>query len=151
MDGGNDGSAGYFSWAIGAQSGGNISLSLDSFKWREYQLNANLYVIHFNQTTKEHEYQPFDIQSDIQVCRLGKNLYIYLIKLQPISQNFPTQTLLGYNLGFQKDKTSYDLSDFGLLSSDSPVSICYGNLQYPTFFIPATAKKTSYMVPAANF
>ncbi|MEM5591249.1 hypothetical protein AAHH67_05005 [Niallia circulans] len=116
----------------------------------EYQLNANLYVIHFNQTTKEHEYQPFDIQSDIQVCRLGKNLYIYLIKLQPISQNFPTQTLLGYNLGFQKDKTSYDLSDFGLLSSDSPVSICYGNLQYPTFFIPATVEKTSYMVPAVN-
>ncbi|MFP3720858.1 hypothetical protein SFC57_17850 [Niallia circulans] len=43
----------------------------------EYQLNANLYVIHFNQTTKEYEYQPFDIQSDIQVCRLGKT-YIFI-------------------------------------------------------------------------
>ncbi|WP_249877718.1 hypothetical protein [Niallia circulans] len=107
----------------------------------KYQLNANLYAIHFNQTTKEFEYQPFDIQSDIQVCRLGKNLYIYLIKLQPISQNFPTQTLLGYNLVFKKGETSYDLSDFGLLAADSPVSICYGNLQYPTFFIPATAEK----------
>lgn len=34
MDSGNDGSAGYFSWAMSAQSGGNINLSLDCIKWR---------------------------------------------------------------------------------------------------------------------
>lgn len=103
----------------------------------KYRLDAKLYAIQLNQETQEYVYQPLTIQSDTQSVRLGKNLYIYLIKIQPSqSEGFPTQTLLGYNIELKNGLKSYDLSDFALLSPNNPASICYGNLHYPTFFIP---------------
>ena len=103
----------------------------------KYRLNAKVYSIEINPETGEYDYQPISIQSDAQIFRLGKKVYVYLIKIQPNSKILPSQTLLGYNIELKKGKRSYDLSDFGLLSPTHPASICYGNLQYPTFFIPA--------------
>lgn len=109
---------------------------------QKYQLSAKLYTTQGNQETpEEYNYQPLVIQSDTQIVQLGKKVYIYLIKIQPQSESFPAQTLLGYNIEFKKGNKTYDLSDFELLSPNSPDSICYGNLHYPTFFIPATDEK----------
>ncbi|MEK5382342.1 hypothetical protein [Niallia sp. FSL W8-0635] len=107
----------------------------------KYRLNVKLYAIQLNQDKEEYIYQPITVQSDTQIIRLGKNLYIYLIKIQPQSESFPTQTLLGYNIEFKNGLKSYDLRDFELLSPNNPASICYGNLQYPTFYIPETEER----------
>ena len=107
----------------------------------KYRLNANLYAIQRNQETEEYEYQPIASKADTQIVRLGKHLNIYLIKIQPQSERFPTQTLIGYNIEFKKGIDTYDLSDFELLSPNNPASICYGSLHYPTFFIPETDER----------
>lgn len=108
---------------------------------KKYQLKAKLYSIQPNQKTEEYDYEQISSQSETQTVRLGKNFYIYLIKLLPKTKNFPSQTLLGYNIELKKGNNIYDLGDFQLLSSNNPASICYGNLQYPSFFIPECSKR----------
>ncbi|GKU82181.1 hypothetical protein [Niallia sp. NCCP-28] len=108
---------------------------------KKRQLGAKVYSIQAKHTTKEHTYELISDQSETQTFRLGKNLYIYLIKILPHTETFPSQTLLGYNIEFKKGNTVCDLGDFQLLSSNSPTSICYGNLQYPSFFIPDSNKQ----------
>lgn len=67
-----------------------------------------------------------------QTIQLGKNLYIYLLKLTPLDGEFPGDTLLGYNLYFNNN---LNLGDFGLLDPNDSHSIVYGDLQYPSFYI----------------
>ena len=108
---------------------------------KKYQLYAKLYSIQTNHQKKEYDYELISAKSETQVFRLGKKIYIYLIKLQPDKKNFPSQTLLGYNIEFKKGNSTYDLGDFQLLSPNSPNSICYGNLKYPSLFIAESNEK----------
>jgi hypothetical protein len=67
--------------------------------------------------------------------RIGKRLFIHLIKAFPTTGLFPTDTLIGYNLKFFTGSDMFDLSRFGFLSKESPQSIVYGSLKYPAFLL----------------
>ena len=69
--------------------------------------------------------------------RAGQKLFIHLVQLNGV---FPTDTLLGYNLFFNDGHLTSDLTSLGLISKNASHSITYGDLPYPTFFIP---KKTT--------
>ncbi len=99
-----------------------------------HKLSAKLYHIESTEGT-EHEYHEIDCDSETTTFRAGKQLYISLIKLTPNGSTFPVNTLLGYNLHFQKNAKVLDLQDFGLLGHNLPHSITYGDLRFPSFYI----------------
>lgn len=74
---------------------------------------------------------------------MGKRLYINLIKVNPKNGNFPINTLLGYNLEFIRGSKQHDLESLQLLSPNTPESIMYGELKYPTFQIKSGMDKSN--------
>lgn len=80
-------------------------------------------------------YQSINIKSTQDTIRIGSHLFIHLLIIQPEEIEFPTDTLLGYNLHFSNKENSFDLGDLQLLDKENPNSIVYGNLNYPSFFI----------------
>ncbi|WP_442598704.1 hypothetical protein [Neobacillus sp. D3-1R] len=96
-------------------------------------INSEIYEITINEDKTHYDLLPtYTMAQEIQ---LGKQLYVYLIKISPSNRSFPTDTLLGYNLKFSAGNQHLDLSSFDLLHPHQPQSIVYGNLQYPTFHI----------------
>ncbi|MBO0961092.1 hypothetical protein J1P26_15430 [Neobacillus sp. MM2021_6] len=94
----------------------------------------------FYQVTKTSSNQKFDYQllstsSEPQTVRVGKQLFIHLIKVVPLNGDFPTDTLIGYNLQFTTSSVQHDFQSLHLLSPDHRQSIVYGKLKYPTFQI----------------
>ncbi|MFS0863096.1 hypothetical protein [Fredinandcohnia sp. 179-A 10B2 NHS] len=102
---------------------------------KRYHLGATLYTIEENDESTIN-YTEIDCQSETTTIRAGKQLYISLIKVTPRSGMFPTDLLIGYNLFFKSGTTILDLQDFDLLNPNNPNSIVYGNLVYPSFYIP---------------
>ncbi|MDQ0228982.1 hypothetical protein [Metabacillus malikii] len=104
---------------------------------KKCKVHAKLFTITKLKNEEKYDYKDLYAISNEEVIQLGKNLYIYLVKITPNQQKlFPTETLLGYNLYFtDKENLTSDLSDYQLLSSDNPASIVYGKLKYPSFYI----------------
>lgn len=83
----------------------------------------------------------YDISTDFKLptkthtsfIRAGQQLFIYLVH---INGNFPVDTLLGYDLFFHNEIDSYTFASLGLTSANNEQSITYGDLAYPSFFIP---------------
>ncbi|MBB6453774.1 hypothetical protein HNQ94_002225 [Salirhabdus euzebyi] len=98
-----------------------------------YQIGAELYSL----STRQENNEPTLVsdRTKTKTVQFGENLYIHLIKILPLAQSFPVNTLLGYNLLFTKDFKTMNLHDFGLLDSSNPESIVYGDLPYPSFYI----------------
>jgi len=113
---------------------------------KRYRLGAKLYQIEKIDDTN-FAYHEIDCDTETTTFRAGKQLYISLIKLTPPYQaQFPVNTLLAYNLLFQKNSEIYDLQDFGLLGKEQPNSITYGDLDFPSFFIrDLTQQKTNLL------
>ena len=100
-----------------------------------YDIESELFQINSKEGQPAFNYQHIDHQTETKSIQLGEQLYVKLIKITPANSPFPTQTLLGYNLIFNQLDHSDDLESLGLLSPDSPHSIIYGTLKYPTFYI----------------
>jgi hypothetical protein len=98
---------------------------------QRYTINAVIYKIHADKDS----YEKIETVCDSRTVRLGKRLFIHLIQVKPPAGQFPTDTLLGYNLSFISSLDSHDLGSLGLLSRDNPRSIVYGSLKYPSFQI----------------
>ena len=99
-----------------------------------FEIGSELFRVNKGQAVP-YTYTLLSDKSEVQSIRFGDRLYIYLIKLVPVSDLFPVDTLLAYNLVFEKDKETTDFKDYGLLSKGDPRSIVYGDLSYPSFFI----------------
>ncbi|WP_224654552.1 hypothetical protein, partial [Escherichia coli] len=63
---------------------------------------------------------------------------------------FPTDTLLGYDLLFRGGKIINNLASLGLIHKNED-SITYDGLPYPSFFIPATAAPTFLYASCRKF
>ncbi|MFE8702763.1 hypothetical protein ACFYKX_19350 [Cytobacillus sp. FJAT-54145] len=107
---------------------------------KRYQISAKVYAVRNNGK----DYTLLSNQSETKTIQLGKKLFISLIKAFPEEDSFPSQTLLGYNLTFSRGNEKLGLQDFDLLRKDSPISIVYGNLLYPTFYIDE-GKNTKFL------
>jgi hypothetical protein len=94
------------------------------------KVKANLYKIHDSD-----RYEKLESISETKTVRMGKKIFIHLIKAIPLNSQFPTDTLLGYNLNLLTQSETHDLGSLGLLSSDNPYSIVFGSLKFPTFQI----------------
>jgi len=105
-----------------------------------FKIGVELFQIDENKNDHSYSYNLLSDNSESKSIRLGKRVYISLVKITPINGSFPTNVLLGYNLIFTKGSTTEDLSTFGLLNRKDPNSIIYGDLKYPTFFINDSEK-----------
>ncbi|MFV2049405.1 hypothetical protein ACEWK1_18885 [Metabacillus sp. YM-086] len=105
---------------------------------KDYSINAGLY----EKQTQGSKNQPLSIRTKTKTVRLGKHLYIHLIKLMPTRGEFPVNQFLGYNLFFKKGLEEYDLGSLQLLSSDHPESLVYEGFDYPAFFINTNKHST---------
>jgi hypothetical protein len=86
-------------------------------------------------TSNEDQYEKLKTKTSTTSIHFGKQLFHHLIKISPTDYQFPTETLLGYNLFFNDGSKKYDLDSFHLLTSNHPQGIVYGNLKYPAFHI----------------
>lgn len=64
-----------------------------------FQIDAVLYQV-INKSTDTPTYEPVGIHTETNTIHAGENMYIHLIKVNPESGSFPTDSLLGYNLLF---------------------------------------------------
>ncbi|MEH7234580.1 hypothetical protein [Bacillus sp. JJ1562] len=112
---------------------------------KQYKLGAKLYQIE-NIDGTNFMYQEVNSDSETTTFQAGKQLYISLIKLTPHDTHFPVNTLLGYNLLFENNSEILDLQDFGLLGKAQPNSITYGDLPFPSFFIPNPYEKQTNLL-----
>jgi len=102
---------------------------------RPFSIEAHLYKINGGSGNETFNYDLITTQTTTTSIRLGKRLYIHLIKVEPFEGLFPTNILLGYNLFFLEKEKQIDLGSLGLLSPENPESLVYGGLEYPSFFI----------------
>lgn len=77
----------------------------------------------------------------------GHRLFIHLVQ---VSGQFPTETLLGYDLLFRVGNKIYTLANLGLIHENED-SITYDGLPYPSFFIPASAAPTFLYASCRKF
>ncbi|MCC3356371.1 hypothetical protein [Bacillus sp. REN16] len=112
---------------------------------KRFKLGAKLFQIE-NSDDANFIYHEINCDSETTTFRAGKQLYISLIKLTPHENQFPVNSLLGYNLLFQQNSKILDLKDFGLLGKDQPNAITYGDLSFPSFFIPDPSKKQTNLL-----
>jgi hypothetical protein len=102
---------------------------------KSVRLHAKLFTITAKPGQNSYHYRPFYTHCETKTIRMGKQLFVHLIKITPLDGTFPINTLLGYNLKFRRGTEIEDLASLGLLTKDNPQSIVYGNLDYPTFQI----------------
>ncbi|WP_262175648.1 hypothetical protein [Saccharococcus sp. Marseille-Q5394] len=89
----------------------------------------------------------FDTDTKTTSIRAGHRLFIHLVQ---VHGQFPTETLLGYDLLFRVGKNIVTLASLGLIH-DNEDSITYDGLPYPSFFIPASAAPTFLYASCRKF
>jgi len=71
---------------------------------------------------------------DAESIRIGRRLFVHLVRIHPLEGRFPTDELLAYDLiASDPDRGERRLKDLGLL--DGRDRIAYGSLPLPTFII----------------
>lgn len=83
----------------------------------------------------DHHHTSLSTRTKTETVQIGEKLYIHLLTVIPSEGSFPTNQLLGYNLLFQRNSTTFDLSSLNLLNPQNPHSIIYGDLDLPSFYI----------------
>ena len=68
-----------------------------------------------------------------KTAKLGPRLFAHLIEVTPIQQNFPTDTLLTYDLSLVGESGATGLRDLGLLEGAGRITL--GRAELPTFFV----------------
>lgn len=89
-------------------------------------------IFHIKKLNNVYQYQQIKTKTVQNTIQAGDHLYLHLLRIESLTEGFPTNSLLGYNLYFAEQ---FDLQEFDLLNRNNPDSIVYGNLDYPTFFI----------------
>ncbi|MEH7748132.1 hypothetical protein V7659_24430 [Neobacillus drentensis] len=107
---------------------------------RRFQIQADLYQIDHQSEGQTFHNESLETTSELSTVKFGKQLYINLIKVTPLTGLFPTDTLIGYNLHFTRKSEQHDLESLQLLTPGSPQSIVFGKLKYPTFLIKSGGK-----------
>jgi hypothetical protein len=102
-----------------------------------YRIDANMF--HVDSASQ------LQTETITECVQLGKHLFIYLVKITPLYEDFPTDTLIGYNLHFFQGSKHHDLGSLGLLTPGKHEAIVYGQLKYPTFHIKSDDEKTSLL------
>ncbi|MEH7076849.1 hypothetical protein [Neobacillus drentensis] len=102
---------------------------------KRYEIAADLYRMDLHNGDQNVQYQLLETGSELKAVKVGKRLYVNLIKVTPVNDLFPTNTMLGYNLHFTRNSDHHDLETLQLLTPGTPHSILYGTLKYPTFQI----------------
>ncbi|MDW0116657.1 hypothetical protein QTL97_06895 [Sporosarcina thermotolerans] len=90
---------------------------------------------------------PLRTTTTSKTIKAGHRLFIHLLQ---VHGQFPTDTLLGYDLLFRNGKRIYNLATLGL-NPKNEYSIPYDGLPYSTFFIPASATPTFLYASCRNF
>jgi hypothetical protein len=114
-----------------------ITLWTATSKW--YQIHADLFRITSNKDSALFNYSMVQTKSKTNTIRMGKQLFVHLIKLTPNQDTFPMDTLLGYNIHFKRGSELQDLKSLGLLSKENDDSIVYGNLEYPAIYLNSSS------------
>ncbi|WP_066253702.1 hypothetical protein [Neobacillus drentensis] len=112
---------------------------------KPYQINAELYKIDNISGDQDYHYHTLETVNELTTIKLGKQLYINLVKVTPMNGTFPLDTLLGYNLQFERNSELHDLESLQLLTPDHPESIVYGTFKYPTFHIKSGETKSNIL------
>ncbi|WP_180994326.1 hypothetical protein [Bacillus sp. Marseille-P3661] len=86
-------------------------------------------------SNNSYSYKKIKSRNKTKTVQLGDHLNISLIEIAPCNSSFPIQTLIGYNLIFQRSNEQYDLHSLHLTSPENPHSLVYGKLKYPSFYI----------------
>lgn len=102
---------------------------------KKVQIESDFFQIEKGNETHSYLYHKLDTNCQTMKVKIGKQLFVYLIKITPQDESFPTDTLIGYNLRFNDDSRLDDLESLELLNPNHPGSLVYGNLKYPTFQI----------------
>ncbi|WP_409253134.1 hypothetical protein V1502_04165 [Bacillus sp. SCS-153A] len=100
-----------------------------------FDIKCVLYTIHTSKDADNFDYKNFECSFKTNTIQAGTKLFIHLVTITPVTETFPVQTLIGYNVFFDNGSAHYDLSSFDLLTPENPAAIIYGNLLYPTFFL----------------
>ncbi|MEH7177700.1 hypothetical protein [Neobacillus vireti] len=112
---------------------------------KSYRILGKIFGITSIKDSKSFEYRLIHTKTETHTIRMGKQLFIHLLKLTPYKGTFPTDTLLGYNLHFKRGSEIHDLQTLGFLSKDSPGSIVYGNLDYPSFYLNSSSQNSNIL------
>jgi hypothetical protein len=112
---------------------------------KRYRITAEIYKIDRMDEEESFHYHPIDIVSEPTTVRIGKRLFVHLIKITPKKGTFPIETLLGYNLQFTRGSEQHDLDSLHLFSPENPQTIVYGRLKYPTFQIKSGIAKSTIL------
>lgn len=75
---------------------------------------------------------PLRTTTTLKTIKAGHRMFIHPLQ---VHGQFPTDTLLGYDLLFHNGKRIYSVATFGL-NTNNEYSIPYDGLPYFTFFIP---------------
>ena len=102
---------------------------------RPFHIEAKLFTIEGSKESHTCSHFLLTDRSNTKSIQFGQQLFIHLIQVMPAADPFPVNTLLGYNLFLSNGESKKDLADYGMLSPESPYSIVYDNLKYPSFFI----------------
>ncbi|MGH2752175.1 MAG: hypothetical protein ACRDK3_15075 [Actinomycetota bacterium] len=68
-----------------------------------------------------------------EMVRLGPRLFVHLLEAAPRDGEFPTNTLLAYDLTLESGGDTHTLGDLGLLDGEQRIAL--GGAELPTFFI----------------
>jgi len=107
---------------------------------QSFEIDARIYIL-------ENEIV-LNTRSEVTSICTGKKLFIHLIQIHGL---LPTDTLLGYNLFLQDSTKIYDLKSLNLISENKSQSITYGDLPYPSFFIPESSNSNFLYASCRKF
>jgi len=103
------------------------STTQEVYIWVALYIDATLEGTVFNATASETSITPLgkSKNTDVQKSKLGKHLYIYLVKIPQISGGYPVEKLLSYDLKIKKKSILRDKGD----------DFTYGEYAFPTFIL----------------
>ncbi|MBY0123539.1 hypothetical protein [Bacillus sp. S/N-304-OC-R1] len=110
---------------------------------KHYAVHPELFTI--DTDSKPFIYEPVPIQNEQNTVKLGKSLFVHLLKIIPANGLFPADQLLGYNFTFSNNGECFDLHDLGLLTAENSWSIVYGDLKYPSLFIKGSDQNSHFL------
>ncbi|MDN4606627.1 hypothetical protein [Sporosarcina highlanderae] len=90
---------------------------------------------------------PHRTTTTLKTIKAGHRLFIHLLQVRG---QYPTDTLLGYDLLFRNGKKTYNLASLSL-NTKNEGSIPFDGLLYPSFFIPASATPIFLYAFCRNF
>ena len=86
---------------------------------KSYRIHGKIYRV-TSRDSKSFDNQLIHSNCQTQTIRMGKQLFVHLLKISPYKGTFPTDTLLGYNIHFKRGSERHDLKDSRLAFQRQP-------------------------------